>query len=316
LKPANSFNAKRYSPKLDNSKPSSFKVARALLWPRYASKGFGRYRKSGGNVKKLSVLFILSMIPMLALAQSDSSTTSTDQSSGADNCVVLSPASYDFGDVPVDFASSPAQFLLVNNGCGSNVIVTAVTATGQGFLQGNDCVGMPVSNNSFCTINVKFKPGFTGTHNQQLIVNDHLQGSSQKLQQTASLTGTGIHDVTVTPTSCNFYTVKIGDTAHCTVKIQNNEPVRLTIDSCQVSPDPPFSQSNSCPSSLAKNGNNGDYVDITVDFSPLGTDLYNGQFTIATNAPDGSPKPVALSGMGVLQCRPPHCCMGSDPCPQ
>jgi HYDIN/CFA65/VesB-like, Ig-like domain len=270
-------------------------------------------------VKKLFLLLIVCMLPVLTFAQTDSSTSSTDEDANqllvTNGCVTLTPSSYDFGTQPVDFPSNPKAFHLLNS-CAVNIIVTNITANGQAFTQTNNCIGtlMP---NQFCTSNVVFDPGSVGQKSQTLVILYHKQGTNNQLQISAGLSGTGIHDVTFNPGACDFAAF-VGSHAYCTVTITNQEPQHVTLDRCQVSGGP-FSQETSCPMSLAKNGNNGDSVNILLEFSPESPGLFTGQFAVTTNSPEevqsGNPYTVPLSGVGI-QCHPPFCCNGSGPgCP-
>jgi hypothetical protein len=266
-------------------------------------------------MKKLTLLIILCMLPMLTFAQTESSTSSTDQDAGqvlvTNGCVTLTPSNYDFGSQPVDFPSNPKGFYLLN-GCTVNIIVTNITANGQAFTQTNNCIGtlMP---NQYCTSDVVFDPGSVGQKSQTLVILYHKQGSNNQLQISAGLSGTGIHDVTFNPGACDFIAL-VGSHASCTVTITNQGPQRLTIDRCQVSGSY-FSQETSCPISLAKNGNNGDSANISLEFSPETQGLFTGQFAVTTNSPEevqsGNPYTVPLTGQGIQICRPPFCCNGS-----
>src|ERR1700678_2863138 len=75
-----------------------------------------RNRFGEETVKKLSLLPILSMLPMLAFAQTDSLTGLTEQGAGQPlvtmGCVTLTPASRDFGTQPVDFATASGPFIM------------------------------------------------------------------------------------------------------------------------------------------------------------------------------------------------------------
>ncbi len=263
-------------------------------------------------MKNLTLLFILCMLPMLTFAQTDSSTSSTDQSTirtlVTNGCVSLTPNGQDFGNQPIGFPSASKPFYL-QNGCSGNIIVTNITANGQSFTQTNDCIGTLLPN-QFCEIDTVFDPTSTGEKNQTLVILYHKPGG-QPLQISGTLSGTGIHDVTFDPTSCDFGSIPVGDDSYCTVTIQNQEPQTLTIDRCHVSPVPPFSQETSCPMSLAKKGHNGDSVDITLDFRPYGIGVYSGEFAVTTNSPEQQPYEVPLSGAGLYVCRPPVCCNGS-----
>lgn len=225
--------------------------------------------------------------------------------SSPDSCVTLTPTSYNFGNVAVDFSSSPATFWVLN-GCGVDLIVTNVNATGAGYTQTNNCIGMPVSPHGYCTIVVTFKPGSQGVHNQQLIVTDYKQGDpNDPMTQTSSLTGTGVADVTLTPPSCSFGAVQIGDSGECVVTLTNNETVSLTINSIQITPPlgSPFTEYNNCPMSLGKNHT----CAITVTFTPTTLRPAFADLIVRTNSLDGTPPEVGLSGSGVPICRPPMC---------
>ncbi len=219
-------------------------------------------------------------------------------------CVTLTPTSYNFGDVAVDFSSSPATFYVLN-GCGVDLIVTNVNATGAAYTQTNNCIGMPVSPSGYCKIQVTFAPTSQGIDNKQLIVTDHKQGDpNDPMTQTSTLTGTGIADVTLTPPSCSFGAVQIGDSGECIVTVTNNETVSLTINSIQITPlGSPFTEYNNCPMSLGKNHT----CAITVTFTPTTLRPAFADLIVGTNSLDGTPPEVGLSGSGVPICRPPMC---------
>ncbi len=234
---------------------------------------------------------------------------------------MLTPDTRDFGSQPVDFATASKPFYL-QNGCNVNLTVNNITANGQSFTQTNNCIGtLPPGS---CEIDVVFDPVSAGDKSQSLVINYHKQGNPTPMQISAGLTGTGIHDLTFNPTSCDFFTVITdgqGSVGHCTVTLQNEEPVRLTLDRCHVSPVPPFSQDTACPIYLTKKGNpgGGDSVNITLDFQTDQAGTYTGQFAVTTNSPEeqqsGNPYVVPLLGVARQFCSPPMCCNGSGPCP-
>lgn len=272
-------------------------------------------------MKKLFLLLIVGMLPLLTFAQSDFSTSSTDQNAAqilvSNGCVTLTPGTHNFGTQPVDFPSAPEPFYL-QDGCNVSLIDISINAEGQAFSQTNNC-GTTLPSGHFCTISVVFDPQSKGERSQNLVINYFKQGNPNPLQISAGLTGDGIDDVTFDPTSCSFGYVRVGQESFCTVTIQNQEPQRLTINRCQVSPIPPFSQDTGCPISLAKKGNNGDSVNILLDFRPDREGPASGTFAVTTNSPQeeqsGNPYTVILTGVGLPVCPPPMCCGGSGPCP-
>ena len=277
-------------------------------------------------MKKL-LLLIVCMLPVLSFAQNDFSTDSSDQNAAqilvTNGCVTLVPSSYDFGNQPVYFASNPKAFYLVND-CTVNLRLSNITAQGTAFTQTNHIggtktpcnVGIPITPGEFCEIDVVFDPHTVESFSNNLVIMYYKDNNPQLMQMSAGLSGTGIHDVTFKPASCDFGIVPIDSAAYCTVTITNQEPQELTIDRCHVSPDPPFSQQTSCPMSLKQNGKKDDSVDITLEFSPGAKGLFTGQFAVTTDSPEPNPYIVPLTGFGIPVCQPPLCCNGSGPgCP-
>jgi hypothetical protein len=269
-------------------------------------------------MKKTCLLLILSMVPMLAFAQSDSLTNSTDQNEVqiqvSNGCVTLTPNSQDFGMQPVDFPTASKPFYLLN-GCTVNLTVTNITAQGLAFTQTNHIVGhptepcntgLPIGPGDSCEIDVVFDPPSAGSFGNNLGITYYKDHNPQPMQISAGLSGTGIHDLTFSPTSCNFGEVPRGQEAYCIVTMQNQEPQPITIDRCQVSPVPPFSQDTACPVSLATKGRQGDHIDITLDFLPDRIGVFTGQFAVTTDSPEHIRYTLPLTGVGVF-CPPSGC---------
>ncbi len=291
-------------------------------------------------MKKPSLLLLACMVSMLAFAQSNS--PSPDDSSGggpfrqglsgspspdestagdmgklsdqllSDGCVQLFPDAYDFGQLAVDFPS-PAKPFYLHNGCSAPVVVTSVAATDPSYTQTNDCMGTPIPADGYCEIQVTVTPSSREIHDQHLIVTDNEQGSSQQMQQISSLTNTPVADVTMTPTSCDLLVPVGGSGPPCYVTLQNNESKSVTIDSIEVTTNPPypagtFSQVNNCPKSLAKKGQPEDSCVITVSFWPEYQELATGKLKVKTDSLDGTPPADSLTGRGFMpKCQPPGC---------
>jgi hypothetical protein len=261
-------------------------------------------------VKKISLLLFVCMLSMLAFAQSNSAEVALDPLSDGTSCAQLIPDGYDFGLTAVQSPSAAKPFYLRND-CTVPVIVTSVVTTDASYAQVNNCIGMPIPPNGYCEIAVTFTPVAAAMHNQQLIVTGHQQGSSQQMRQSSSLTGDDIADVTMTPTSCNFGPVIVGNqSSPCQVTLQNNEAQRVNIDSIETT-NPVFYEVHDCQKYLEKKGQPGDHCLITVVFTPVEAGLETGKLKVKTDAPDGSPSPDILTGIG-FYC--PKCC-GDGVCP-
>jgi hypothetical protein len=251
-------------------------------------------------MKKLGLLLILSMTPMLAFAQSDSpAPPPADQ-------VTLTPANYNFGEVPVHFPSYGG--FTVHNGRSNSITISSITTAPQPpFSVFNTNCGPILGAGDSCTITVRFEPETTGNKNGTLTVDCN----AGACPLTSTLTGSGEHDVTVTPVSCNFGFVDDGSQSPpCVITLKNWEPVGLTIDSIVAAPDPPFSiLSKTCRSTVPADSS----CTITVVFTPEREGPADGTLTVTDNSPDGTPPPVSLSGTGV--CPPTDCCPPEGCCP-
>ena len=217
-------------------------------------------------MKKLSLLLLVCMVAMLAFAQTDS--PSPDDSTGSgpirhmfsqgltpdDNelppgVVSLTPSSWNFGPVPLEFPGE-AIFTLNNNSPNDITIYSIVATPTPPFsvipANGPTYCGAFLKSQQSCVIKVQFLPHGTGLKLGTLTVTD----SANDSPQTASLTGTGIHDVTLTPTICNFPDTFVFHTSLCPITLTNNMPITLHISSVNADPNPPFSAGNGCEKSV------------------------------------------------------------------
>lgn len=131
----------------------------------------------------------------------------------------------------------------------------------------------------------------------------------------------GSPTATLSVTSVAFGNQVVGTTrAGVAITLSNTGSARLSIDGIAVAL--PFSQTNTCGSSLAGSAT----CTITVTFAPTTGSAFTSNISITDNA-KGSPHTVALSGTGVTppppRCIPqggscfgpsgPHCCAAPFP---
>jgi hypothetical protein len=209
--------------------------------------------------------------------------------------VTLSPASQSFGKITLGNSSAPETFTLQNV---QNVALTisSITITpSAGFSLSNSSTPCPISPNTLakgatCSIVVTFSPSSMGAVSGTLSVAHSALGSPT----TATLSGTGISPVTLSPMSLSFGSQNIGTTSKNgeTIEVTNVQPVALSITSIQATGD--FSETNTCPTTLAA----GMGCPVTVKFSPTAAGTRSGQLLINDGAV-GSPQTAALTGNGV-----------------
>jgi hypothetical protein len=106
----------------------------------------------------------------------------------------------------------------------------------------------------------------------------------------------GVPDIDVTPTSLDFDTVTIGSSATRTMTITNTGTFNLTIHSITIS----SSQfiiwgTNPAGKTLAP----GDWVNVSLKFTPDTEGLLTATLSIFSNDPDENPFTISLSGTGV-----------------
>jgi len=173
--------------------------------------------------------------------------------------VTLSPSTLDFGSVVVGKSSSSQTATLSNSGS-TAVSITSVTVTGThsgDFSQTNTC-GSSLASSSSCTISVTFTPSAAGSRSATISITD----SASNSPQTASLTGQGLQDFTLTA-STTTQTVTAGGTASYDLTIAPaggfNQAVNL---SCSGAP-----AHSTCavqPASVTLDGTNSAAATLTV----------------------------------------------------
>ncbi len=103
----------------------------------------------------------------------------------------------------------------------------------------------------------------------------------------------GSSSLSASPSSVSFGTETVGSTSSAqTVTVTNPNSASVPLSSISVSG--PFSQTNTCGSSIAAGGS----CTVSVKFAPTASGTASGTLSVASNAP-GSPLTVALTGTGV-----------------
>jgi hypothetical protein len=248
-------------------------------------------------MKTTFLLLFMCMISMLAFAQSDSEASPSD-------LVTLTPATWDFGDAPVQFPAE-AIFTLTNNRSNNITIYGIVASPTPPFsvlaVSGpTDCKAI-LPANSKCTIKVQFLADEKGQKMGTLTVTD----SAPDSPQTATLKGHAIADVTLTPGSASFIALVGYSSAPQQFTLMNEQPITLHISS--ISATYPFSvTSDTCDGSLKAYQS----CTISVVFHAYEQGTVGGTLNVITDARDGGPPPASLEGTGIIcnprLCQPPN----------
>jgi hypothetical protein len=202
----------------------------------------------------------------------------------------VSPSNLAFGNQKVG-TTSAAQTVTITDSGQAPLTVGAIATSGD-FAQTNTCGALPatLAPGASCAVAVTFAPTTTGARTGALTVTDNAPGSPQAV----ALSGTGTAPAaSLSPTSLNFGTVKVGTTsAPQTVTLTNTGTATLVVSGVAASGDFAAVAGAGC-ASLAP----GARCTITVTFAPTAAGTRAGALSVADDAP-GSPQTVALSGSG------------------
>ncbi len=205
----------------------------------------------------------------------------------------LAPTSLSFGNQATSTTSAASPITLTNT---SNVSlpITGISisnASPQPFSQSNNC-GSSVPGGASCTINVTFAPTAAGAVTATLSVNTGAGAGTQ----TAALQGTGVVPTySLSPGSLSFPVQAVGiASAASTVVLTNTSVVTVPVTAITVSSPQPFSQSNSCGTSVAAGGS----CTISVVFTPTAAGAASASLNV--NGGSAGTQSVSLSGTGAI----------------
>jgi uncharacterized repeat protein (TIGR03803 family) len=205
---------------------------------------------------------------------------------------VLSPASGTFGTVAIGVPSSSRNLILQNNQSVA-LGISSITLSNPDFTETNTC-GSSLAAKGSCTISVTLTPSVLALETATLTVNDNAAAPYNALS--SSLSGTGIAQTTVGPTSLTFAPQSVGtSSAPMTVTLKNNLLQPLAFSSITITGADPadFTQTNTCGSSVP--ANSGCVVSVT--FTPTATGTRTATLNL-NDAANNSPQTISLTGTG------------------
>ena len=113
----------------------------------------------------------------------------------------LSPSSYPFGNQPISIGSNAATFTLSNTGTATlNIAGVALTGTNPGDFSQNSSCGSTLAAGNNCAVAITFTPTAVGSRSASLVVTDN-SNNVPGTTQTATLTGTGLHNMALSWTA-------------------------------------------------------------------------------------------------------------------
>jgi hypothetical protein len=204
------------------------------------------------------------------------------------------PASLAFANTNIN-ATSALLVTIRNTGAATSTVptLTIAGADASNFTTVNGCT-VALLPNATCVITVNFRPTTVGAKNATLAVT--ASGTSVAVP----LTGTGVgQTISVTPTSLAFGNqVARTPSVNQTVTVTNSGSAPLTVTAPTVSGTNAgdFAFTNNCPLTAIAAGAT---CTITVRFTPTALGARTATLNVFSNALNGSPITVALTGTGI-----------------
>ncbi len=217
--------------------------------------------------------------------------TGTGQN-GTTSPLTFTPASLSFGNVGLNTSSS--KTVTIKNTTASAISITSVTGSGYYVVMpsGATPCGGNLNAGKSCTVTATFTPLTTGSSLGGVTVIDNASVSTQ----VQNATGTGVLDITLSPTSINFGAVTVGQTSAVqVVTVINNLTTAVTINSVVASGDFISTTGGAIPCGTSVLANST--CTLGVQFNPSVTGTINGALTVSYAA-GSSPQVVSLSGTG------------------
>ncbi len=211
----------------------------------------------------------------------------------ANSPITLTPPALAFGNQTIGSTSTVQSVTIKNTGATSLNLTFAASGS---YIKSNPALGAcssSLAGGASCTINVQFSPAVLGAIDGSVSVNY----SGANSPQVISLTGIGIGQVTLSPSSIAFLPQQVDTTSAVKkVTVTNNFSSAVSVSSIVKSAD--FTESNTCGTSIAV----GKSCTISISFSPTRGGLVLGS-VIITDSATNSPQIVDLSGSSYLESR-------------
>ena len=196
----------------------------------------------------------------------------------------LEPKTRDFGTEAIGFNSAVQTFTWKNNSTFS-AAVNLIKATGDFAVVGQNCLS--VASGASCTIQVVYNPSVVGPGTGTLTV------GSSGTTLIATLSGTGIPDLSFSLAGLNFGSIDVGAVRTQSVTVTNSAIGAVPVPSIAVTGD--FFVASTCGQSLAA----GASCTLNVSFKPTVFGMRTGTMVVGTGNATVGVTPTVLTGNGL-----------------
>ena len=212
------------------------------------------------------------------------------------------PPLSDFHDVGVG-ATSAVQSITVNNNSAGTITITSFTLTGTNpgdfavVTTGSTCIGLAVTANTSCNVNVTFSPTLQDARSATLGIN-----SSPASASTMTLAGFGsVPELSLSPSTINFGNVPLNVTIPGGVSLTNRGGGPMHVGNVEITGTDAGAYRLPSPASCALIQANGGQCSIEVDFTALAAQSYNNATLVINDDAAGSPQSIPITGAGTAQ---------------
>jgi hypothetical protein len=204
------------------------------------------------------------------------------------------PATLAMGNFPV--GDTVTKNITVRNTGTNPLFVGSVTSNDPEFAAtgATTCPPTGLAHLASCTVAIGFTPSSLGSHSATLLVNDNTATSPQSV----AATGTGTADMTVTPGSYGFASVKDGSKAIKVIIVHNYQTNPVSLSEGFSGPNAgDFSVTGgTCTSTLAKTS----VCSLIVTYAPTAVGTEAAAMTV-TDSPDSfSPYTVSFTALATI----------------
>lgn len=207
--------------------------------------------------------------------------------------IEVTPTSVDFGTVLI--GQSADRTLTVSNVGTAPLVVNGFTFGNAQFAWVSPKLPFTVDAGRRQTVTLRFTPAAAGPQTGTLNMSSNdPDEATVSVELRGAGTTTAVPDIDVTPTSLDFGSVTIGQSADRTLTVRNTGSAPLTVNTI-TSHNPRFSLVSPTGSFTVAAGNQ---QTVTARFAPTTAETHSGTLSIASDDPDEATVMVNLTGQG------------------
>jgi centrosomal CEP192-like protein/ASPM-SPD-2-Hydin domain-containing protein/HYDIN/CFA65/VesB family protein len=207
--------------------------------------------------------------------------------------LTVSPTSVNFGNVPLNVASS--QSVKLTSTGTAPVTISAATVTGPPFSVTGGSFPVTLNPNQSVTLQVQFNPSAAGAASGRLTVtSDSTTGATTNIQLGGTGTVATTPQLTVSPQSLSFGNVAVNSSTTLPVTLTSSGTAPVTISAATIAGTSFTDTGSAFPLTL----NPSQSVTLQVKFNPTTAGGASGQLTINSNSSSGASTVIQLSGTG------------------